>query len=75
MYHGIVLNVDAVANGDGVHIATQHGAKPNAAVVAHGDIAYHHGVLGKETALAHLGDKAPHFLNDCHIIIKVVRFQ
>ena len=56
--HRAVLNVHAVANGDGVHVATQHGAKPDAALVAHRHIAYDSGVVGKEAVIAEFGSES-----------------
>jgi hypothetical protein len=66
MYHTVILDVDAVANSDGVHVATQHGVKPDAAILAHGHVANNDGVVSQETVLSNLGLKAPYFLDDSH---------
>lgn len=56
--YAAVLDVHAVAYGDGVHVAAQHGVEPYAALVAHRHVAYHGGVFGKEAVAAHLGCEA-----------------
>lgn len=48
-----ILNVDAVADGDGIDIAAQDGAKPYAAFFAHGDISDDGGVLGQKCVCAY----------------------
>ena len=52
--HASVLNVHAVADADAVHIATQHGVEPDAALVAHHHIAYDGGVFGQVAVFPYL---------------------
>lgn len=66
MKHRAVLDVDAVADGDGVHVAAQYGAVPYGALVAHGHVADNHGIVGDETVLAYFGCEAAHTFDYCH---------
>ena len=66
VYNTVVLDVKAVADGDGVNVATQHGIEPDAAVVAHGHVAHDDGTVGQETVFSDFGIKAPYFLDDSH---------
>ena len=50
-----VLDVGAVANGDGGNVAAYNGIEPNRTFVAHGDIADDGCVLAEITVLAPLG--------------------
>lgn len=51
--YAAVLNIDAVADGDGIDIAAQDRAKPYAAFFAHSDIADDGGVLGQKSVCAY----------------------
>lgn len=51
--YAAILNIDAVADGDGIDIAAQDGAKPYAAFFAHGDISYNGGVFGQKSVCAY----------------------
>lgn len=53
MQYAAVLNIDAVADGDGIDIAAQDRAKPYAAFFAHSDIADDGGVLCQESVCAY----------------------
>lgn len=53
MQYAAILNIDAVANGDGIDIAAQDGAKPYAAFFAHGDITDDSSVLGQKCVCAY----------------------
>ena len=58
--NGAVLNVDAVSDAYGVHIAADHRVEPHAALVAHDHIAHQSGVVGKEAFPADLRREAAH---------------
>lgn len=49
----IVLDINAVADADGINIAADNGVEPNRAVVAHNHIPYQGGIGGDETVLSH----------------------
>jgi len=44
---GTVLNVGAVADGDGSHVAAYHRIEPHGALVAHGDVAHDSGIFAE----------------------------
>ena len=60
MEHGAILDIDTVADGDGVDIAAQHGAEPDAALIAHSDIAHEGSIIGNKAILADLGGEPPY---------------
>jgi hypothetical protein len=51
------LDIDAVADADGVYIAAQHGVEPYRTFIAEHYVAYNRGILGKEAILADLRGK------------------
>ena len=75
MKDGTVLNVDAVADGDGVDIAAQNGVEPDAAFVTYGEIADESGVLRQKTVFAYFGRKTADRDYQCHSgVMQVVRY-
>lgn len=56
--HRAVLDVDTVADSDGVHVAAQHGAEPDAALVAHCHVADYRGIVGDEAFFADFWDES-----------------
>ena len=57
VYARAILDVRAVADGDGGHITADHGVEPYGALVAHRHITYYRCVLTEITVLAPLGRK------------------
>jgi len=66
MDHGAILNIGIIANRNGMNVPPHHSVEPNRAIVTHGYIPYHHGVIGKKAILSKLGRKAPDRFNDGH---------
>ena len=64
--HGAVLYVDGIAEADGVDVAAQDGAVPDAAVASHPDVAHEDGCLGQEASFARLGRDAAQGADDSH---------
>ena len=62
-----VLNVRAVADGDGRNIATDDGPEPYGALVAHGDIAHDGCVLAEVAVAAPFRGHAFVCLDECHV--------
>ena len=67
VYHAVVLDIDAVADGDGVHVAAQHGVEPYAAIVTHGHVTDNNGAVGQEAILSDFGVEAPYFFDNSHV--------
>ena len=63
----IVLNIDAITDGDCVHVAAQDGVEPNAAIVTHGNIAHNDCAVSEEAVLSDFGVKSPYFFYDSHM--------
>jgi len=72
---GSVLDVGAVADGDLVHIATQHSPIPDRAILAHGYIAKQYGRLGQKGAFTYLRLMASDFSDNSHISIQNSKFK
>src|SRR5690554_2895497 len=64
--NGAILNVDSVADTDGVDITPQHGIEPDAAVVTDDHITNDCGVVGQIIVFSHLRGKAPDRFDQCH---------
>ena len=62
----VVLDVDAVADLDGVHITAQNHSIPDAAIIADGYIADDHSILCNEAILSDLRGKTSQGTDDCH---------
>ena len=61
--NGTVLDVDVVADADGIDVAAHHGVEPDGTAVAHHHVADDGGVLGQEAVLADLRLEAAHRLD------------
>ena len=61
-----VLDIDAVPDADRIHVAAQHGSVPDAAVVAHPDVADYCGILCEEAVLSISGTDVLEFSYDRH---------
>lgn len=66
MQHCAVLDVDAVADGDGVDVAAQGYAEPYRALVAHGYVADYCCRFGQKAAVAEFGGVSPQWNYCCH---------
>ena len=72
--YGAVLDVDAIAEADGVNVAAKDGAVPDGAVVAHRDVADQGGGFGQKTVVADCGGDAFQGADQCHIVSIVLGF-
>ena len=60
MQDGAVLDIDAIPDADGVHIAADDRPEPDAASFANHHVANDRGIVGQEGIRAYLGRKAPY---------------
>jgi hypothetical protein len=66
MNHCAILNVYFISNGDGIHISSYNGVKPNTAVVAHHYLSYNGGIVGDKTILSKLWVNSMNWFNEGH---------
>jgi hypothetical protein len=66
MDHCAILNIGIVADRNGMNVASHHRVEPNGAIVTHGYVSNHHGVISKKTILSKLGGEAPDRFNNGH---------
>jgi hypothetical protein len=62
----VVLDVDAVADLDGVDVAAQNHSIPNAAIIADGHVADDYSIFSYEAILSDLGGEPSQGTDDCH---------
>ena len=67
--HRTILDVDAVAYADGVHIAAQHGVEPYAAIASEDGVADYGGVFCQEAVRAYFWGEPANWNYQCHSLI------
>jgi hypothetical protein len=68
MHDGSILDVYVIADPDSVNIPTDHGIKPDAAVISDDDITGKGGIVGEEAVLSEFWSYPFYGSYQCHAI-------